>query len=253
MALATAPDSRLAARVLPPALYRALTHLFGEGLRGCMLVGGTALAGYYAGHRRSDDLDIFAADAVSWRAGTLAVKALSRRRAVVEEQRTTSGFQSTTCRLDGHPFTVQIVLDANLFVVGRSIRAADGVRVADLPTLVKMKAATLVSRCAEKDLYDLHWLLRREPGLTPQQLMELGLEIDGGMNAEAVLGSLVGAVLRRKACAFSRTEGAGAVFRKVSMLRERLGRGFEKLAQGRPAPPIGELIRKLGSRRKNRP
>ena len=53
------PDSSLAAQILPPPLYRALTHLSAQDLNGVMLVGGTALAGYYAGHRRSDDLDLF--------------------------------------------------------------------------------------------------------------------------------------------------------------------------------------------------
>ena len=59
MGLARKPESGLAAEVLPPPLYRALTHVFAQGIDGAMLVGGTALAGYYAGHRRSDDLDLF--------------------------------------------------------------------------------------------------------------------------------------------------------------------------------------------------
>ena len=41
-----------------------------------MLVGGTALAGYYAGHRRSDDLDLFVRDEAACRAAVLAVKSL---------------------------------------------------------------------------------------------------------------------------------------------------------------------------------
>ena len=54
MGLEQKPKSRLAADVLPAPLHRALTHVFSSGLSGCMLVGGTALAGYYAAHRRSD-------------------------------------------------------------------------------------------------------------------------------------------------------------------------------------------------------
>ena len=68
MGLAREPQSSLAEQVLPGPLYQALTHVFGQGVSGCMLVGGTALAGYYAGHRRSDDLDLFTEDAFSQRA-----------------------------------------------------------------------------------------------------------------------------------------------------------------------------------------
>ncbi len=210
-----------------------------------MLVGGTALAGYYAGHRRSDDLDLFAGDESSRRATVLAVKSLSTLGAAIEERLSTSQFYSATCELDGHLFTVQVVLDSNLFVIAGFHQAADGVLVADLPTLLKMKAATLVSRCAEKDLYDLLWLLRREPGLTLEKLVELGAQVDAGMSPEAVLTSLVGTTLSKGACTFSRTESPGAVFRKISSLKKKLERGFERIALGQPAPPIGELILRL--------
>jgi hypothetical protein len=243
--MAPTPDSKIAARTLPAPLYRALKHVFAQGITRCMLVGGTALAGYYAGHRRSDDLDLFAGDESSWRAAVLAVKSLGSLGAAILERQSSSQFYSATCELDEHPFTVQVVLESDLFVSGGFYRASDGVLVADLATLLKMKAATLVSRCAEKDLYDLLWLLRREPDLTLERLVELGSQVDGGMNAEAVLTSLVGTTPSKEACAFSLTESPGAVLRKVSKLRNELERGFEKLAREQPAPPIRELIRKL--------
>jgi hypothetical protein len=210
-----------------------------------MLVGGTALAGYYAGHRRSDDLDLFAGDESSWRATVLAVKSLRRLKAAIEERQSSSQFYSATCELDQHLFTTQVVLDSNLFSIGASSRAADGVLVADVSTLLKMKAATLVSRCAEKDLYDLLWLLPRQLGLTIEKLLELGSEVDGGISAEAVLTSLVGTTVRKEACGFSLKESPGAVFRKVSSLKKELERAFEKIAREEPAPPIAELIRRL--------
>jgi hypothetical protein len=246
--MAPTPDSKLAARTLPAPLYRALKHVFAQGITRCMLVGGTALAGYYAGHRRSDDLDLFAGDEPSWRAAVLAAKSLGSLGAAIEERQSSSQFYSATCELDKHLFTVQVVLESNLFVFGSFHRAADGVLVADVPTLLKMKAATLVSRCAEKDLYDLLWLLRREPGLTLERLVELGSQVDGGMSAEAALTSLVGTTVSKGACAFSRTESPGAVFRKISSLKKELERGFERIAREQPAPPIGELIRRLRSK-----
>ena len=47
MGLARKPESGLAAEVLPPPLYRALTHVYAQGVDGTMLVGGTALPGRF--------------------------------------------------------------------------------------------------------------------------------------------------------------------------------------------------------------
>ena len=202
------PDvlARLRAALLWDRLYPdlddfaiALTHVFSHGLSGCMLVGGTALAGYYAAHRRSDDLDLFTEDDLSQKAAVLAVKSLrdiGATGATLGDQRTTAHFYHATCHLDGHDFTAQVVLDANLFEIGSGAIADDGVFVADLKTLLKMKAATLVSRASEKDLYDLLWLFDQESELDLATLMALGMEVDGGRNAEGLLTNLVGTRLR---------------------------------------------------------
>lgn len=239
------PDSQLAARVLPAPLYRALGHIFAQDIAECMLVGGTALAGYYAGHRRSDDLDLFVRNGQALRATVLAVESLTTLGATLNARQRTPQFFDATCELAGHAFTIQVVVDAGLFDVGRSIRAADGVAVADLQTLLRQKAATLVSRCSEKDLYDLLWIFQRFPMLPHEALLELGASIDRGMTAEAVLLSLTGTTLREEACDFSRSQTADAVFRDVSELKESLAQGFDQLARKQPVGPVGELIRRL--------
>lgn len=137
--MAPPPDSRLAARDLPAPLHRALVHVFGQEVSGCMLVGGTALAGYYAGHRRSDDLDLFTRDEPAFRATVAAARSLVSLGAALEVLQGSAQFHSATAVLDGHGFTVQVVLDPPLFAVGSSSRAGDGVVVADLPTLFRMK------------------------------------------------------------------------------------------------------------------
>ena len=246
--MAREPDSKLAERVLPAALYTALQHVFGQGNAGTMLVGGTALAGYYAGHRRSDDLDLFVEDDNAFRATVLAVKSLDDLGTDIEEQQSTSRFFSAACVLQEHAFTAQVVLDPNLFACGSSRVAADGVVVADVETLLKMKAATLVSRCSEKDLYDLLWLLAEQSAIGVEDLVTLGVQIDGGMNAEAALMSIVGTNLRRSACGFSLTQDAGEVYRAIRSLKRGLEQSFEKLAKEQPLPEIGELIRKLRPR-----
>ena len=245
MGLEQKPQGRLAADVLPAPLHRALRHVFAQGLSGSMLVGGTALAGYYAGHRRSDDLDLFTKDDLAQAAAVLAVKSLRDTGARCADERTTAHFYHATCHLDGHDFTAQVVLDSNLFEIGSGLVADDGVFAADLKTLLKMKAATLASRGSEKDLYDLHWLFEQESALDVPALIVLGTEVDGGMNPEALLMTLVATELRESACGFSLTQQAGEVYAVVTRLQRSLIRGVETVLRGQPAPSIAALIRRL--------
>jgi len=243
--MALQPDIALASGVLPAPLYRGLLHVFAQGISGCMLVGGTALAGYYAGHRRSDDLDLFTRDTSAQRATSLAVNSLREIGATIEPLQSSKQFNAVACSLDGHDFTAQVVLDPNLFHVGHGLNAQDGTVVADIDTLLAQKTATLVSRCSEKDLYDLLWLFERFRDLDLPTLLERGARIDGGVHAEAVLLSLVGTRLDRSACGFSRTRSADDVFDAIQSLKTNLEHGLDQLAQDQAAPRIGKLIRAL--------
>lgn len=245
MGLARRPRSSLAAEVLPRPLYRALRHVFSQGLEGVMLVGGTALAGYYAGHRRSDDLDLFTDGPFAQKAAVLAVESLSEIGASLTQERSSAHFFHATCRLDGHDFTAEVVLDPNLFAVGSALEADDGVLVADPETLLKMKAATLVSRASEKDLYDLAWFFEQEEHLDVPTLIALGKQVDGGMNGEALLISLVGAKMHESACRFSLTERPSDVLARVRRVREGLIQGVESHLRKQPPPPIAALLRTL--------
>jgi hypothetical protein len=208
-----------------------------------MLVGGTALAGFYAGHRRSDDLDLFTRDPVAHDAAVRAAKSLTEIGASFGQERSSSLFHHATCRLDGHDFTIQVVHDPSLFLVG-SGAAAGGAFVASLETLLKMKCATLVSRASEKDLYDLAWLFEHASDLDVPALIALGSQIDGGMHAESVLVSLVGAEPVEASCGFSRTESAAEVLAVVRRVRQGLIDGLEAFLRAQPTPPIAALIRK---------
>jgi len=245
MGLARKPESGLAAEVLPRPLYRALTHVFAQGIDGTMLVGGTALAGYYASHRRSDDLDLFTENTLAQKAAVLTVKSLGELGSALAGERSSARFYHAACALDGHDFTAQVVLDANLFTVGSGIEADDGVMVATVETLLKMKAATLVSRASEKDLYDLAWFFEQETQLDVPTLIALGKEVDGGMNEEALLISLVGTQMRESACGFSVTQSPTEVLAVVTRVQEGLIEGVKSHLREQPAPPIAALIRKL--------
>ena len=68
MAFRTKPSLELAKKGLPAPLYQCLEYFFQQDIPSLILVGGTALSGFYAGHRRSDDLDLFTKNADSQKA-----------------------------------------------------------------------------------------------------------------------------------------------------------------------------------------
>jgi hypothetical protein len=247
MAASSKPDSRLAKTVLPHALHQSLCHVFAQGLSGCVLAGGTALAGFYAGHRRSDDLDLFVQSESAYRAAALAVKSLRSIGVSLEVENESSQYFEGLGQLDGHLFKVTVVLDSNLFRVGVPVILSGNIHVVDLDTLFKMKAATLVSRCSEKDLYDLIWLFRHYPTRKFDDLIQLGNEIDAGVNGEAILGSVSGAILRKDACDFSLNANLKAkmIYDEIIEFRKSLLKGLMAYLEDEPAPELGALIRKL--------
>ncbi len=53
-----------------------------------------------------------------------------------------------------------------------------------------MKAATLVSRCSEKDLYDLILFFEEFSDYRISNLVEMGSEIGSGINGETLMYSI---------------------------------------------------------------
>lgn len=248
------PRLDLADRALPGPLLKALRHVFHQPSPGCALVGGTALCGFYAGHRRSDDLDLFVRDRPSHEATILTVRSLEGIGARFEAENHRGPYYRAVCRLKEHFFTVDVVEDPNLFRVGHFVELPDGVIVADLETLLKMKSAALVSRCAEKDLYDLIWILEQVPGMSLERLVAFGAELDAGLNPESLIISVSGAQLRSEACGFALdpAETPEVVHARLEEFRQSLLQSLMLLAKKQPVPPLGELIRRLRPRRGRR-
>ena len=237
----------LAEKVLPAPLLRALRHVFSQRLSGCVLAGGSALAGFYAGHRRSDDLDFFTASEESQEAAILAVGSLDRIGAAVQVRQHSASYFRALCRLDERRFTVDVALAPGWFQNLRPVMLAGGIAVADLDSLLRMKAAALVSRCAEKDLYDLIWILERCTGMTLPLLVEAARTLDAGADPESLLISVTGARLSPESCDFSLEPAVTrqAVFRRISLFKDELARGLAALAKDEPPPPLADLIAKV--------
>jgi hypothetical protein len=139
------------------------------------------------------------------------------------------------------------VCDPAHFKEGRSVRLPDGIVVAEIETLLMTKAATLVCRCGEKDLYDLIFILDRFSDLTLERLLEMGRKIDGGMSAENVMLSVLGTQLQLQSCDFALDPPLDrqAVYEKIRAFQKGLIKDLRALAKNQPLPPLGKLIKKI--------
>lgn len=159
-------------------------------------------------------------------------------------------YYHANCEFKGHRFTADVVLDENLFRVGRFVATEPGIIVADLRTLLSMKMAILVSRCAEKDLYDLRWLRSQLPNFKLSELIALGHSIDGGVNAENLLAAISGADLRESACDFSLDSSVTAkgIYKEIQNSRDEWIRELIQHLENEPAPPLAKLVKKAKKR-----
>ena len=240
------PEAKIAKRTLPPPLRESIEHIFDQQIEGVALVGGTALAGYYAGHRRSDDIDLFVRNEVSFRSAILAVKSLEKIGASISQPTQSKQYFHALCLYRKHSFTVDVVLDENLFQVG-SFELSGKTCVASLKTLLRMKIATLVSRASEKDLFDVRWLLQHFSSLTIPEWISLGQSIDKGVSGENLMASIGGTTLRKEACGFSTdpSQSADLVFKELVSYQRKLVRELITYLKSLPTPPLGKLVKRL--------
>lgn len=237
------PKPKLSQKSSPFALGETLKHIFHYVNEGLWLVGGTALAGFYAEHRRSDDLDLFATDATTFRSATLAVQALKQQGASFSNERRTPNYFRAELEYKDHVFTVDIVLDENLHKVGKAFQVENGIWVVDLPTLFASKVACLISRCSEKDLFDLDWIFSKIGKISVEEMIEKGLRFDGGVSVETLLMSLHGALLREEGCHFLLLDSPITpkdAFQRIEQLREKLIRAL--LEYEKNLPPSEEVL-----------
>ncbi|MBN2498954.1 MAG: nucleotidyl transferase AbiEii/AbiGii toxin family protein [Deltaproteobacteria bacterium] len=241
------PSFELAERTLPAPLLASLVDLFEGGLTDSVLVGGTALSGFYAAHRRSDDLDIYTESPDSFRAAGLAVRGLAARGVSFGDGFSSAHYQRTSCERAGHRFTIDLVLDARFFEVGKWHAIEKGICVASLETLLMMKSAALVSRASEKDLYDLIWLFGRFPDLTLDAFIEHGQRIDAGLNRESLLLSVSGAELHKAACGFALDPSldAARVLAQIGSFRAQLVRELADIRKVKPPVQLEQIVKRV--------
>ena len=247
MAFRTKPSLELAKKGLPAPLYQCLEYFFQQDIPSLILVGGTALSGFYAGHRRSDDLDLFTKNADSQKATVLAAKSLVSLGVKFTYEFQTPHYYKAVCAFKNHSFTIDIVLDEHLFQVGHFETLSNGITVALPQTLLMMKASTLVSLCGEKDLYDLLWLFDQDPDLNLQTLIEAGQAIDGGVNGEAMLFVISETKLNPESCHFALDPKISGtqIYEKLVRFQKELISNLRLFLENQPTPPLKDLIKAI--------
>lgn len=249
--MALTPKFELAQKILPAGLLKAIIHIFGQGIDGIVLVGGTALAGFYAGHRRSDDIDIFVRDSSAMKATISAIDSLTKIGGLkLKQGQKTPQYYNALFEINKHPFTIDVVVDQNFIRIAQP-HVVRGITVASLQDILSMKMATIVSRCSEKDLYDLKWLFEKAfSGLSLTDKFARGFEIDAGLDLESALTSLANAVLHVRACGFAIDHGVSAkiVYDEIEAFRVNLAKGIIRELKAHPkSSTLSEVIAKLKS------
>lgn len=239
------PFPRISAKAVAKQIREALHSIFKNTIGGVWFVGGSALAGYYAEHRTSDDIDLFAANEAAYHSAVLAVKALKKEGAYLKHESTSPLFYRADVMLKDHSFTTAVVMDENIHRVGRALRTQDGVWVADFKTLLAMKIACLVSRCSEKDLFDLCWMFEKVQMPAAEEIISMGQELDGGLNVETLIASIGGATLRKQACGFLLPNSEVTVdqaYRRIVKLRKTLLEMLLKYEKAAPLSPEAQAL-----------
>ncbi len=192
-------------------------------------------------------MDLFVGTEVAFRGCVLAAKHLAKLGAAITNESLSQQYYHAAAELSGHSFTIDIVLDENLFRIGKFVTLENQTVIGDLSTLLKMKAATLVSRCGEKDLYDVKWLWQEIPNLSISKLIELGRTVDTGVNAENMLASVAGTKLRESACDFSliKKKTGADIYSEVTEFRGFLINELLEFLHQEPTPPLGRLVKKV--------
>jgi predicted nucleotidyltransferase component of viral defense system len=143
------------------------------------LTGGGALGEYYLGHRRSQDMDLFTADARAFQESDRILRAVvDELGASVRTLRSGPGFRRYIVERDDDQLVLDVVHDAVPQIDGQK-NAFGSILVDTLGEIAVNKICSLLSRTETKDLVDLFFIDRE--GLDPLDLLEQAKAKDSGL------------------------------------------------------------------------
>lgn len=162
--------------VLSP-LQRELVERFFARTQDFFLTGGAALAGFYFGHRRTEDLDFFSTGSPV-EEGDLALAAAAEDvGATIERVKTFPAFQRRIVRRGSESVVVDLVRDPTAGQLPKEQRGA--VRLDSLQEILANKLCALLGRSELRDLVDV-LVLERRGGLAVEEALPVALRKDRG-------------------------------------------------------------------------
>jgi len=157
-------------RDLLDAFFRRETRFF--------LTGGAALAGFHLGHRTTQDLDLFAMEAVLDEGAAALAAAARELGAEIEGLRTAPDFRRSLVRRGSESVVVDLVHERVPQV--RPVKLNVGaVRIDPLEEIFANKLCALLSRAEIRDLVDLRAL--EQVGCRLEEGLAAGAQKDGGL------------------------------------------------------------------------
>ena len=144
------------------------------------LTGGAALAGFYLGHRKTDDLDLFTLNdeiQLGFEILRLVGKEIGAK---IEPIQTAPDFRRVLVSRAEDAVVVDLVREY-VYQVDENKRVINGIRVDSPEEIFANKLATLLSRSEIRDLVDIYEL--EKSGFALEPALEVAAKKDGGLSA----------------------------------------------------------------------
>jgi predicted nucleotidyltransferase component of viral defense system len=161
------------------------------------LTGGAALVGFYFGHRKTDDLDLFTLENEIENGFAIVKEVAKSLDATVESIQTSPDFRRLLVKRETEAVVVDLVREY-VFQIEPEKREINGIRVDSPEEILANKLCTLLSRSEIRDLIDVRELenagfnlenalkvaAKKDTGLSPAQLAWVLNQIKFGDDAQ---------------------------------------------------------------------
>jgi hypothetical protein len=170
--MASFPPSKLT------ALQREVLDAFFQRERGFFLTGGAALAGFHLGHRTTDDLDLFTAQAPAFERGRFVLADVATALdGKLDVRQDAPGFKRLVMTRGDEGLVVDLVKDPGPQLHPSKLER-DNILIDPADEILANKLTALVGRAEERDLVDVMFLERA--GYTVEAALPVALTKDGG-------------------------------------------------------------------------
>jgi hypothetical protein len=160
------------------ALQREVLDAFFQRERGFFLTGGAALAGFYLGHRTTDDLDLFTPHAAAFERGRFVLEDIAAALGgTLEVRQDAPGFKRLVLTRAADGLVIDMVKDVGPQLHAEKIER-DNIVLDPADEILANKLTALVGRAEERDLIDVMFLERA--GYSIEAALPGALAKDGG-------------------------------------------------------------------------